>query len=165
MIVFKKAVIDDCKMLSILKQQAWESTYAGIYDDDLIINYDYKVNEEKFASHIRDEHANLYVVYYEQKPVGYFNYGTQMKEYKNFKFYLRQLYLISSAQGKGIGRQILSFIREALKKENVTKFFCNCNYYNKSAIAFYQKMGGIVTDCVLDGKNKIDHQVYIEFEV
>ena len=45
---FRLARINDSYDLSYLKKEVWETTYRGIYDDEVIDNYDYaqKVTKE-----------------------------------------------------------------------------------------------------------------------
>lgn len=166
MVEFKRATLTEANELAKVKFSAWSTTYRGIYPDELIDKYDYEMHTEKFVKTINNSEIDLYCVYEDGVMVGFFSFGYNIREYKHFKIYLKQLYLVKQMQGKGVGRMIFDFIRQELRKKGEVDFFCNCNVYNTSSIKFYEKMGGVVTDTVINPEeDKSYHQVYIEFEV
>ena len=165
MATFIKADSSHLIELSKVKHSAWLTTYRGIYDDDKLDNYDVLEHAKKFEKLLYDENVLLYCIYENEQMVGFFSYGKHLREYKDFVYYLRQLYLTSNAQGKGIGRQVFEFIRKDLKSKGVTKFFTNCNVYNLGSLKFYEKMGGVITLKECEGEDLSTHQAYIEYEV
>lgn len=151
--------------LSKVKRSAWCSTYRGIYPDEKLDNYDILEHAEKFRKLLNDENVSLYCIYDQGEMVGFFSYGKGLKSYKDFKYYLRQLYIIKEAQGRGLGKQVFTFIRGAMIDLQQNKFFTNCNIYNKGALKFYEKMGGKITKIEKEGDDLSCHQAYIEYEV
>ena len=45
---------EDSKTLSYLKKEIWETTYRGIYEDNVIDGYNYEEREKKFLKLIHD---------------------------------------------------------------------------------------------------------------
>jgi len=71
---------NDSKELSYLKKEVWETTYRGIYDDEVIDNYDYVKREEKFNNLIDDDSQEVYVCVVDNKIIGYMVLGSSLHE-------------------------------------------------------------------------------------
>lgn len=136
------ATIDDAQSLAILKQQVWDETYRGIYDDDIIDNFDYENNEKKFKNIIEDPHIYLYVVESSNRLVGYMSAGIPLHEYADYKQEIGLLYLKKEFQKLGIGRKLFDIGYNIIKENGYNCFFISCNKYNTNARKFYEKMGG-----------------------
>lgn len=150
------ASINDAKNLSYLKKRVWESTYRGIYDDYLIDNYDYKKREEKFKSLILDENQEVYVCKENSKIIGYMVLGMPLHNpLQGYDLVINDLAIDIDYQGKGIGRKFV----DIAKCKNKKLYNC-CNYYNKKAQAFYEKMGGKKYKIEMDDKDKSSCQIY-----
>ena len=156
----EKAREEYCGKLAIIKKKVWNTTYRGIYNNDELDNYDYKYHENKFLNKIND----TYVIFEDEEIIGYFSFGKPKYEYKDYKYCLNSLYILKEYQGKGIGREVFNYISDYCNKENIKKYFVNCNKYNTKALGFYQKMGGIICGLVDEGEEKSKHQYYIEFK-
>lgn len=165
MVAFVKADESHLTKLAEVKRSAWLTTYRGIYPDEKLDNYIVSEHAEKFRKLLSDSNVLLYAIYDDEQIVGFFSFGKDLREYKDFEYYLRQLYLVKNAQGKGIGKQVFAFIRNYLSSIGVSKFFTNCNVYNVGSLEFYKKMGGVITKTECEGEDKSCHQAYIEYEV
>ena len=151
---------DDCKALSKVKHDVWNTTYRGIYEDSKLDDYDYKYHENKFI----DKLDELYVIKDENDIVGYFSFGVPRYVYKDYKYCINSLYILNTYQGKGIGKKVVSFINDYCKDNNIDRYFTNCNKYNENALGFYLKMGGVITSLMDDDELKEAHQYFIEFK-
>ena len=147
------ATYDDCKSLSLLKREIWETTYRGIYPDEKIDNYDYTKNEEKFKSFIDNENQFLYVVTYINEIVGYIEFGEPFRPFKDYEQEIGLFYLRKDFQGKGIGRTLFNLAYDYFKNLNISKFFISCHKFNFNARAFYEKMGGKIVQVDDDSAN------------
>ena len=159
---FKLADANDCHKLSILKKEIWESTYRGIYADEVLDSYDYKYHEEKFAKKISSD-EEVYLIFKEEEVIGYFSFGKPSYGYKNYQNSLNSLYILKEYQGMGVGSQVFEYLREYCLQQGITSFFTCCNMYNMQAFNFYLKMGGVQTDYENFSPDKAAHQYYIEF--
>ncbi len=59
----EKEVLEIAKV----KQKCWETTYKGIYEDELIDNFDYEKTADTFKKIILDEDSDLYVAIVDEK--------------------------------------------------------------------------------------------------
>lgn len=135
------AKISDIDNLAILKQKVWDETYRGIYDDDIIDNFDYKKKAESFKNIIDNPDTNLYVVE-SNELVGYMSIGKPLREFKNFNQELSLLYLRKNFQRRGIGKYLFNLAYNEVKNNGYQEFFVSCNKYNINARKFYEAMGG-----------------------
>lgn len=151
MIVVRLAVPEDAPVLAKVRQKAWDSAYRGIYPDELIDGFDYKVHAEKFRKQITSGNSEVYVIADEDVPVGYLVMG-KTDWYKDFSACLRSLYLIPEYHRRGIGRKMMEFAKEWCRQRGYRSFFNSCNLHNQGARAFYEAMGGALGD-VDDGND------------
>ena len=157
-LIIRKAKEEDCKILSIIKQKVWLTTYRGIYDDSDLDNYDYLYHENKFKSKL-DE---LYVLENDNKLIGYFSFGIPRHKYLDYTHCINSLYILKEYQGNGIGRKVFEYINNYFLDNIIEKYIVNCNKYNDKALGFYLKMGGIITNLDDTSDSKAAHQFYIE---
>jgi GNAT superfamily N-acetyltransferase len=160
---YRIATVVDAKMLAIIKQKSWETTYRGIYSDDKIDNFDYDLHEQKFIAQIRSQENNVYVIEIDDEVVGYFSFGSpQHGSYKDFELCLNSLYILKDYQGRGIGSRVFAFVKDYCRNKGINKFFNACNSYNTKAKAFYKEMGGILTFEDSGHTDKAEDQCYFE---
>ena len=128
------------KELSYLKKEVWETTYRGIYPDEVIDNYDYVKREEKFNSLIDDNNQEVYICMIDEKIVGYMVLGSPLHgTLEGYDLTINDLGINKNYRGKGIGKQFI----EIAKSKNKKLFNC-CNYYNENARKFYEIMGATI---------------------
>ncbi len=96
-------------------------------------------------------------------------YGTETIGYlilrKKALFHLQSLYLLSQYRGKGIGRMAFAFVRDYCKEHGISKFDLDCHPDNITALAFYEKMGGVIAQWDTGHKNNEENGVRIVFDV
>ncbi len=54
---------------------------------------------------------------------------------------IHKIYILPTAQGKGIGKKFLSNIKDIAKANDQKSLLLNVNKYNQGAIAFYEYLG------------------------
>lgn len=59
--IIRLATNEDIKNLAVLKQKVWSETYRGIYNDEIIDNFDYEKAEESFRNIINNDKISFYV--------------------------------------------------------------------------------------------------------
>lgn len=159
------AELTDCKTLSIVKRQIWETTYRGIYPDEKLDNYNYKENEEKFINILNNENVEIYVVEVDNKIVGYMECGTPIRPFSNYEQEIGLLYLLKEFQGHGIGKELFMLGRDSIKRKGVNEFFISCNKYNVNAQKFYEKMGGKLVHVDEDKTDKSIPQIKYHYDI
>ncbi len=75
----------DVKNLSLLRQEVWDETFRGIYNDDIIDNYDYEEAEKFFLNTINNEKISFYVVESKDELVGYMDVGYPTREFEGYE--------------------------------------------------------------------------------
>ena len=163
--IIRLATKKDCDELSKLKQQVWNETYRGIYDDEKIDNYDYEKHSQKFLNIINEPNINLYVVLDNDRIVGYMDYGIPYVPYKEYKQEIGLLYLLKDYQRKGIGKELFNIATKKIKENGYNEFFVYCNKYNTNAQEFYKKMGGVIDNIEEDNTDKSIPQVVFIYKI
>ena len=159
------AELTDCKKLSIVKRQVWETTYRGIYPDEKLDNYDYKKHEEKFISIINNKNVELYIAEVENEIIGYMECGTPIRPFSDYNQEIGLLYLLKEYQGYGIGKKLFLLGYSRIKEKGVNEFFISCNKYNLNGQKFYEKMGGKIIHIDEDNVDKSIPQVKFHYDV
>ncbi len=92
----------------------------------------------------QDSALQCLVVSQENSIIGY---ATFMKQFSTwdagFYLYLDCLYLKANTRGLGLGTRLMEKVKEYAKDENCTIIQWQTPDFNRKAIDFYQKMGGI----------------------
>lgn len=149
----------ESKELSYLKKEIWETTYRGIYEDEVIDNYDYVKREEKFNDLISDDNQEVYVCLEDEKIVGYMILGNPLHgNLEGYDLTINDLGIDKQYRGKGLGKTFI----DIAKSKNKKLFNC-CNYYNVNARKFYEKMGGKIVKTDMS-ENKQYCQVYYVYD-
>ena len=156
---------EDCLELSKLKHDVWCETYRGIYSDEKLDNFDFEKNQMKFINTVNNPNVELYVVEDNGKLVGYMDYGTPFRPYKEYEQEIGLLYLLKEYQHKGIGTQLFKLAYDKIKEKGYQEFFICCNKYNINAQNFYKKMGGVIDKTDEDDVDKERPQVYFIYNI
>ncbi len=76
---------------------------------------------------------------------------------------IHKIYILPTAQGKGIGKLLIKKVKEIALANNQISLLLNVNKYNQSAISFYEYLGFVkIKEEVIDiGKGyKMDDYVF-----
>lgn len=164
--IIRLAKESDCVNLAKLRKEVWEETYRGIYNDDIIDNYNYADAINMFKNLLSCTNIFLYVVESKKNLVGYMSVGKPYREFRNYNQEIGLLYLKSSFQKRGIGRELFNIAKEKIKESGNKNFFISCNKYNVNARMFYEKMSGkLVFEDKDNFEDKRPVQVKYHFEV
>lgn len=151
---------NEAKELSYLKKAIWETTYRGIYPDEVIDNYDYKKREEKFMYLISDDNQEVYVCEIDGKIIGYMVIGEPLHgKLEGYELTINDLGIDKQYRGMGIGKSFLNIA----KSKNKKLFNC-CNYYNENARKFYEKNNGVIVKKEMS-EDKRHCQVYYVYDM
>lgn len=138
MIEIKPAEIPDLPVIQKLAFDIWPSAYLEILGRRQL---DYML--EKIYSLASLEHQykilkhQFILVAENEIPVGFASFSP----HKNSTvFHLHKIYVLPQQQGKNIGKQILDYVIQQIKKSSATALQLNVNRHNK-ALHFYEKQG------------------------
>ncbi|MBR2638984.1 MAG: GNAT family N-acetyltransferase [Oscillospiraceae bacterium] len=148
---------EEAHLLSEFRRKVWETTYRGIYPDKLIDEFDFGFHDSKNLFMINSEEYSVYFITADGEKTGYL-----ILQHK-IPLYIQSLYLLPDFQRKGIGRKIFGFVREHCRKNEIQKFYLCCHPENKNALAFYEKMGGKITEKDIGHEDNRENNFKIEF--
>jgi len=137
MLEIKRATAADIPLIRALSEQVWPQTYIPIIGAEQVsymLNLFY--SEDSLKQQLAEGHTFL-VCSRDGMPAGFASYS----DTGGGIFKLHKLYVATAQQGHGIGRFMLDFILEDLKRMGGSALRLNVNRYNHPAIAFYTKTG------------------------
>ena len=131
-----KAERDDIETIRSLCIEVWPQTYAPILSAAQI---DYMLKEmysEEALQKQMEEAQQFLIVYNAAHPIGFASYSeVQRQVYK-----LNKLYILPTQQGRGIGRQVIQYVIDAILPAGATALQLNVNRYNAAKIC-YERLG------------------------
>ena len=142
-ITYRKAALEDCLDLAILKGQVWNTTYKGIYSEEKLSGYDVAKNERIFQNIVSNPDIEIFVALDNEKIVGFMTCGKPYRAFMDFQQEIGLLYILKEYQRQGIGKAFFEIARAQIKENGYTEFFLSVNSRNYDAQKFYEAMGGI----------------------
>ena len=143
----RKATLDDIKIISKIKIEGWQSAYKNIISDEYLNNMDI---DKIIAKNIKKFDMCVFVVAeIDDKIVGFSSYNLENDEdlEENADCELIGIYVNPKMKRKGIGRKLIDYIREELRKANKQKMILWCLKENYPSRKFYKSMGGVEGKC------------------
>lgn len=118
--------------------QVWPQTYVPIIGEaQVAYMLDRFYAPQSLSMQIEEQGHTFIIAYHDNTPVGFAAYSSLSTD----TWKLHKLYLLPHMQGKGIGKQMVHFIKEELTAIGASYLVLNVNIHNSSAIAFYNKYG------------------------
>lgn len=150
-------VVATKEQLAIVKSLAykiWPNAYENILSNQQL-NYMLEMfySIDSLEKQFDNGHVFL-LIEDDQNFIGFASYEINCNNSNKTK--LQKLYVLPEIQGKGIGKQVIDYIKEKVVLSNNLALFLNVNKYN-TAKDFYQKYGfQIIKEEVIDiGNNYI----------
>lgn len=144
-IVVRKAMPSDAKDIVEINIKGWQDTYKGIFPDSYLkkLNIDKEKHIEKYKEKI-DKKGNFLVSLFDDKIVGFANYGLNKKNMNDSIGEIYAIYILSEYQKSGIGSKLFNQTINLLK-DDYKNIIVSCLLENPSNL-FYKKMGGKLID-------------------
>ncbi len=136
---FISAKLEEAAQLSELRKKVWETTYRGIYPDEMIDSFDYSFHNERNRMYIQTDHFLVSFLVKDTEKIGYLILKKQNP------LQIQSLYLLPEYRRQGIGTSVFQWVRCYCRVHGIAAFQLDCHPDNTGALAFYSKMGGIVT--------------------
>ncbi len=136
MIAVRKVGAEAVPVIKNLANIIWPATYSELITAQQV---DYMMELIYSTSSLQKQIAKghrFIVVYDDEKPVAFASYSA--KENNTAVYKLHKIYILPNQQGKGIGKQLISYIQKDIAP--ATSLQLNVNRNNK-ALQFYQKIG------------------------
>ncbi len=141
-LMIRVADLDDINTIGFLAQQIWPDAYKEILSPEQL-KYMLKLiySPKSLRRQMVDEHHRFLLVEQDEEPIGFASWSATADPgvYK-----LHKIYVLPGRQGKGLGKTLLQFVFETIRKEGAKRLRLNVNRHNK-AHQFYERMGFVVT--------------------
>jgi len=140
MTYFKTVKKTDFKEVQQLASEIWNDNYQDMISQKQI---DYMLNmmyNPKRLQQDLDEGYEWEFIYYNNNPIGYLAYV--IKEDK--RVFLSKIYLKTTTQGLGIGKQALNRVKEYAKINNCSAVYLTVNRGNEKGVRAYKKSGFVI---------------------
>lgn len=149
MMVIEKNTDDNFNDIRAIAKEVWPIAYSAILSReqlDYMMDMMYSVPSLQLQANEKGHHFIL--IKENNVSVGFASYELNCEGTNKTK--IHKIYILSTQQGKGIGKILVDFITEIAIKERNCAVFLNVNKYN-SAQHFYKKIGfEIVKEEVID---------------
>ncbi len=150
---------EEAQELSELRRRVWLTTYRGIFPDHMIDQFDHTFHNERDRMRIESDQYAVYFIMEGTEKIGYLI--LQLKD----PLRLMSLYILKEHQHKGIGSHIFAFVRGYCRDRAIARFTLDCHPDNSGALAFYAKMGGVITQRDEGHEHNEENGVRLEFVV
>lgn len=128
----------DISLIQELAEKSWRHFYREILSEDQI---DYMLNEmygtEELRKHFSQQHYHYFLIEKNGKSLGFIGFE---HNYEQETTKLHRIYLLKEAQGTGLGKAALSFLKEKTAESGNRRIILNVNKDNPSK-KFYESQG------------------------
>jgi GNAT superfamily N-acetyltransferase len=143
MIHIQEITTTDIPVIQHIAYTTWPPTFGDILSPEQITYMLTMMYSREALEKQMNQHHHFIVAYDDQQPMGYASYEFDYLATPITK--IHKLYILPSAQGKGLGKVLLNSIKEKAFEKKQRGLTLNVNIHNK-AIAFYQHYGFDITD-------------------
>ncbi len=140
MIQIRKALPEELPIVREIAHKTWPDTFAGILSPPQIeymlnMMYDLKTLESQLS-----EKGQVFLLAEEEGD--FFGFAAyELNYYKGEKAKLHKIYVLPSAQGKGLGKKLIQVVSDQAKARDQKSLLLNVNKFNQPAIDFYAYLG------------------------
>lgn len=135
-----EAGIDDIWIIQSLAERIWEKTYKTIITADQISYMMEMMYSTSSLEKQMNEEGQYYLLAKDgDEYIGYLSYEMNYDEEPFIK--IQKIYVLSSAQGKGIGTLLIDEVLKTAKANKADRIKLNVNRDNNRAINFYKRNG------------------------
>ena len=140
MIQIRKSLAEELPIVREIAYQTWPDTFAGILSPPQIeymlnLMYNLKTLESQLS-----EKSQVFLLAEEAGEfLGFAAYELNYSEGEKAK--LHKIYVLPSAQGKGLGKTLINEVSDQAKANGQKSLLLNVNKFNQPAIDFYAYLG------------------------
>jgi N-acetylglutamate synthase-like GNAT family acetyltransferase len=135
-IIIREATERDIVLINQLAHAIWPSAYSKILSAHQL-NYMLELiyNETSLQKQFNEGHHFL-IVEEDKKPIAFADYN----QLKDDVYKLQKIYVLPDQQGKSVGKLLIKYVTNLVKKEGGKTLLLNVNRHNK-AKQFYEHIG------------------------
>ena len=141
-ITIRKALPEDAYNYAMCHISCWQTAYKGIVSDEFLSDMRTKKEQQvegyrKVLSEPGD--CEYYCVLLEEEMIGFYIINQSRDESQSFIGEIWAVYLVEEFRGKGLGKEILAFAVDELKRVSPKEIFLWVLEDNNRARRFYEK--------------------------
>ncbi|UZD24706.1 GNAT family N-acetyltransferase [Algoriphagus halophytocola] len=138
MIEITPATQDDLKYVQSIANQTWPDTFGEILSPEQI---DYMLKWMYSLDTLEKQQNKGHLFYLAEENGQKMGFtGIEINQGPG-KTKIHKIYILPSAQGKGVGKKLIQKIKEVALAKDQKSLLLNVNKYNEGAIAFYEYLG------------------------
>lgn len=140
MIQIRKALPEELPIVREIAHKTWPDTFAGILSPPQI-DYMLKLmyNLKTLESQLSEKGQVFLLAEEEGEFLGFAAFELNYSEGEKAK--LHKIYILPSAQGKGLGKKLINEVSDQAKANGQKSLLLNVNKFNQRAIDFYAYLG------------------------
>lgn len=154
MIKIRPATVADAKKIAQIHVETWQSAYRGLLSDEYLNSLDVAQKTANWRQRLFElkELKQVFVALVADEIVGFIWFGeNQDADLLGSVGEMYAIYVHPSSQNQGVGKSLIQFGIETLKKRGFKKITLWVLECNQTARKFYESQGWM-----LEGKKKID---------
>ena len=159
-----KATEKDIPTIQNLAKKSWNSAYANILEQEQIdYMLDLMYSESTLKTHFENPNYQYYLINQDEVFLGFIGFEFHSKP-ETTK--LHRIYFLKEAQGKGLGKKTLEFVKTETEKAGDKRLTLTVNK-NNNAKNFYESQGFKVYDeAIFDiGNGYVMDDYLMEFNI
>ena len=122
--------------------ESWETTYRGIFPDEILDNHSVEFRERQWGEAIERDSESIFVAENKNNEIiGFVMGGPNRSDYKEFEGELYAIYLVQEEQGQGVGRSLTQTLVRNFVDAGITSMMLGVAKGNQ-AEKFYEALGG-----------------------
>lgn len=130
--------IEELKYVQSIAQQTWPDTFEGILSPEQI---EYMLSWMYSLEMLEKQHKEGHLFFLAEESGGKLGFTGIEVNYEPGKTKIHKIYILPTAQGKGVGKALFQKIREIANGNNQKSLLLNVNKFNQGAIDFYEYLG------------------------
>ena len=159
--IIRKAVLKDAKGIAKVHVDSWKTTYKNIVPDEYLDQLTYESRQNLWETNIPN--GGVYVAENEDEEIVGFSSGGRERtgDYPGYSGELFAIYILKEYQRNGLGKLLVTPLREELQRQNIYSMIVWVFEENNSRL-FYESLGAKKLDTIeitISGK-KLNELVY-----
>lgn len=144
-IAIRAAQAEDAADIARIHVESWQSTYAGILPDEILLGLDSAQHEARWWRHVLGRFRRNHFVYVAEDPdcgiVGFASAGPSRQTGLPYRGEVYTIYLRDDYHGMGIGKQLFASTVAGVQEARGPSVIVWCLSANPSRF-FYEHLGG-----------------------
>ena len=142
-IKIQRLYVQDATLLSRIATKAYSDHYLYLWYDEGQWYLQTYFTAARFEEELRDANAWFFLIYHEEKPVGFLklNIDKPSPGGNNNALELERIYLTKEANGNGIGTRAIDFTFDIARQKKKEVVWLKVMDSSTGPIRFYEKMG------------------------